>query len=105
MSMRDYPLFVSAENGNLEPCEKGLECGLWGTGLVRVSNEKGGTYSTVDILTMAGCSVCEVPCVTQGDIGPFDHSEDNQYQDGALKDKTSHESALAKKVQSFLPAE
>lgn len=100
------PLFVSVEQGDLEPCAKGPEsCRLWGSACIRIAESGRSKYHAVTILTMAGCEVCGAPHVTQGDLGVIDSTSgdiDDIYSD-VIDGKARK--ALAEKVQTFTETE
>ncbi|HSX23705.1 MAG TPA: hypothetical protein VLE74_01265 [Candidatus Saccharimonadales bacterium] len=68
-----HHLFVSAEFGDLAPCERGGECKLWASGILHLAdipNPPGGipAFETSVTLTAAGCDVCPNPRDTDKDL-------------------------------------
>jgi len=81
----NHPLFVSAENTQLEGCDQNSNCRLWGSGLLRFANRSNEEkFSAQIIMTMAGCETCDGPYVRQSDLRVIDSAE------GPLLDDREH---------------
>jgi hypothetical protein len=44
-------------------------CGLWGSGVLRLTEREGRITDAKAIIVAAGCAVCSEPTITNGDIG------------------------------------
>lgn len=66
-----HPVEVSAGwTTGMQGCGKEDQCGLWGTALLRISDDaEPGHHSAIAFLTAAGCRQCGEFGATQSDIG------------------------------------